>query len=233
MKRFAKVLLVPAGALLVAATLVLGPPAVAQNGPKPPPPLTNAYGKTLAEWLTLWATWNLGGDQAGQVGRVVFLPQPGSELIGLDPNNPDLLIYEGSLDLTLRPGTPLVISQQMYGETYLEDFPDDDPQILVDLGVVETSETLVRLDGVPLMQGTGAGLKKFLVGPVYFDEPIFYDEPQPRVPNVNAVGAIWFQAIGFVYPPMAVGEHTLEIVSTLPAFNVEFRYTWHITVAPR
>src|SRR5262245_8223075 len=107
MNRFAIASLVPAGVLLALTTLALGPPpAVAQGVPTPLPPQAHAYGKSLAEWLTLADIWSLGGDQAGQVGRVVFLPPTLSEPIGLDPNNPDLLIFEGSLGLTLRPGTP-------------------------------------------------------------------------------------------------------------------------------
>ena len=88
------------------------------------------------------------------------------------------------------------------------------------------------LDGKPLMVGMGADFPEFHVGPIYFDEPIFYDTPQPRG-DVNAIGGIFLEGTGFVYPPLSVGTHTLEIVTRTPAFLLEIRNTWHIRVSPK
>jgi hypothetical protein len=114
----------------------------------------------------------------------------------------------------------------------VEDFPDDDPQVLADLEVFETCDIRVRLDGVTLMEGTGDDLKRFLVGPVYFDEPILYDEPQPRPPDVHSDSAIWFEGFGFVYPPLAVGRHTLVVETRVPGLGYGTRNSWDITVTP-
>jgi hypothetical protein len=123
MKRFAKVSLVPAGVLLTVAVLALGRPPGVQGGPGPLPPQSRAYGKTLTEWLTLSEAWYLetsyaASDQPGQLGRVVFLPQP--EPFGVDPNNPDPTIptFVGQIDLAVRPGSPLVVPVLLiFGET--------------------------------------------------------------------------------------------------------------------
>ena len=51
-------------------------------GNKPAPPQSSAYGHTLAEWLTLYFTWALGGNQANPEGHVYFLPLPsGAEVV--------------------------------------------------------------------------------------------------------------------------------------------------------
>jgi hypothetical protein len=250
MMRFAKASLVPAGALLAIATLVLGPPpAGAQGKPKPMPPHSKAFGKTLTEWLKLHDTWDYGGDQGDTVGHVRFLP--GIIPVPDDPRLTEIdgfAFYVDEFDVSLKPGTAFVLNVfGVVAETYLEPgVPDDDihdPEILAFLRqFFGTAEVLVKLDGRPILDSRVENLLRYVSDPYDFDETLLYDVPKvglidPGPPPVfkTSIGAIGGQAMGFVYPPLPVGDHVLEVFVKADEFDF-FSFgsiaTYRITVRP-
>ena len=180
-KRFAVVLqLSLVGVALVAAH------ASGRGGQSPlMPPQSHAFGKSFEEWNVLYSQWVKeswsGGrtDLSDTVGPVRFLP------VIPEPGSGRAVRFE--FDVTLRPGTPFVASPfLLLGETYEDpSVPDDDPADPLLVIFFETTEIKVVLDGRVLMAGTGTELERFGYGPVYFDEPIVYAEPQPRGPNLS------------------------------------------------
>jgi hypothetical protein len=193
------------------------------------PPNSKAFGKSFEEWNVLYAQWAIedglggGSDVPNPVGRVRFLPTnfegPGS--------------YE--FRVTLRPGTPFVAPPFfVFGERYDDPtVPDDDPDHPILAEIFETTDVKLVLNGRVLMNDSAADLERFLFGPVYFDEPIEYAEPQPRGPGLNAVSALFVVGVGAVFHPLPVGRHKLEAITDSPFFGGGFRFTYHITVTPR
>jgi hypothetical protein len=189
------------------------------------PPQSHAFGKSFEEWNVLYSQWVIesrfggGTDLSDTVGHVRFLP---------------VEIGSGSFefDVTLRPGTPFVASPfTLFGETYKDQsVPDDDPADPIVDFFFETTKIQVVLNGRELMAGTGTALERFRYGPVYFDEPIGYDPPQPRGEN-NATAAILTLGIGAVYRPLPVGQHTLVYTVNSLVFGNHV-FTYHITVSP-
>lgn len=218
------------GLALAAALVVPVTPAAAR--PVHAPATSSAFGRTLGEWMGLYWTWALGGDQADHEGNVRFLPIPSGELVSgsFTPDDPGVLV--GSLDAALAPGEAFALPVVAWiGETYDPDLgnPDDVP---FDPSVFVGTHAVVTLDGEPIMDSTAGDLEDFYYGPVDFDETIVYDAPT----DYGAVGAIWVQGIGFVHHPLSVGTHELALESEiiLEDYNlgVRFENTWTIVVAP-
>ncbi|HVK08340.1 MAG TPA: hypothetical protein VM597_06135 [Gemmataceae bacterium] len=212
-----------AAGLLLAALVVAGP---AHAGP---PGSSNAYGKSLTEWMTLYMTWALGGDQEGQVGKVMFMPLPAGEPV--DPEAAgtldDPLTLRGEIDVTLKPGTAFAMPVAVWIGEYYE--VGEDPY-LPD-SVFLDSDVLVRMDGKTIIDSDRDDLRKFYVPPTDFDPAIPYAEPT----GYGALGATFFQGIGFVHRPLSKGEHTMTLRSEIrvPEYNlwVIFENTWNITVS--
>jgi len=193
------------------------------------PPQSHAFGKSLEAWNVLWTQRaleeGLGGetDISDTVGRVRLLPS-------------DVLDSTPVFDITLDPGTPFVATPFfIYGERYDDpNAPDDDPITLAPVldQIFADVEVQIVLDGQVLLEGTGAQLQGFLFGPVYFDEPIVYAEPQPRGTNLNSIAALWVMGIGAVYHPLPVGQHTL-VYTVHSSFFGDFLFTYHITVSSK
>ena len=197
----------------------------------PSPPHSKAFGKSLSEWMVLYQTWALGGDQANHVGRVQFLPIPQGEPVMGTGTLDDPLVLAGELDVTLSPGTPFVLPVSvLIGETYIPElgYPDDSP---FDASIFTESDVLVTLDDRSLIDSNVDDLRDFYIGPVDFDPTIFYEEPT----NYGSIGAIFVQGIGFVHPPLSKGSHSLQLLSEIriPEFNyhIIFMNEWTITVA--
>lgn len=215
---------------IVLAALLLGMSAVgsACQAGQPTPPQSGAFGMSFEDWNVAQTSYAIEAglgtdpDPDDTVGRVRLLP--GSFF---DPTP--------EFDITMPPGTPFVAAPFfVFGESYDDpNVPDDDPLALADLLalIFATTDIETVIDGEVLLDGTGAELSDFLFGPVYFDEPIVYAEPQARGPDLNATAALWVMGIGSVYRPLPVGEHTL--VSTVDsAFFGFMQFTYHITVTP-
>jgi hypothetical protein len=193
------------------------------------PPQSHAFGKSLEEWGVLYSRWaidpELVGGETGlsdTVGRVRFLPT--------------VLDDTGSFEFSvkLRPGTPFVVLPFfVYGERYDDPaVPDDTPQDVIDLRIFETADIQTVLDGRVVLEGTGTELARFMFGPVFFDEPLVYAEPQPRGPDLNATAALFVQGIATVFHPLPVGQHTL-VTTVQSEFFGDFQFTYHIKVSPR
>jgi hypothetical protein len=218
--------------VLIMLLMSLTTPVVA-GGKKPVPPRSHAFGKTLAKWQQLYWTWALGGNQAGQVGHVLFLPMPQGELRGGTGAPDDPFFFVGELDITLQPGTAFVTPVLVFiGESYVENVPDDTP---LPEEIFTNAEVLVTLDGRPLINSSAEDISPYYFDAVFFDEPLFYDEPQPRGDppgTINAQAALWVQGLGFAYPPLKVGQHTLTMFGD-NRFGFSFFNTWRITVKPQ
>jgi hypothetical protein len=190
------------------------------------PPESHAFGKSFEQWNVLWSRRviesGLGGgtDLSDTVGRVRLLPG-------------DTLSRLVEFHVTLPPGTPFVAAPFfVFGETYDDpDVPDDNPQDPILAFIFETTEIQTMLDGRVLLDGSGTELERFMFGPVYFDEPIIYAEPQPRGPDLNSTAALFILGIGSVYRPLPVGQHTL-VYTVHSLFLGDFQFTYHITVSP-
>jgi hypothetical protein len=249
MNRIVKACLGPAGVLLVMATMAVGqPPAGGQGPPKPLPPQSKAYGKTLTQWLKLLSTWAFGGDQGNGVGHVRFLPP-----ILTQPDDPRTQVIDGfpyvvdEFALTVRPGTAYVVPVLgVYAETYnpnggapADDIHDPFIQGLL-LQLFTELDVRVTLNGATLLDSQTHNLLPYVSAPFEFDETLFYDEPKvglvdPGPPPVyqTSYGAFAGQVMGFAYPPLPVGQHVLKIVT-----KDEFLFgngniaTYRITVQP-
>jgi hypothetical protein len=204
-------------------------PCPGQGGQSPlVPPQSHAFGKSFEEWNVLAAQRAIevqlgGGTDIGEtVGRVRLLPGG----VVTAPTQ--------EFDVTLPPGTPFVSPPFfVFGETYDDPaVPDDNPADPILDFIIETAEIQTVLDGRVLLDGSGTELGSFKFGPVYFDEPIAYAEPQPRGPGLNSTSAIFVVGIGSVYHPLPVGRHTL-VYSVQSLFFGDHQITYHITVSPR
>ena len=186
------------------------------------PPDAIYRGRTLAQWNGLAAEWNIAmglGDASGlsdTVDGVRFLPQP----VGAG---------EFEFDVILPAGTAFLYgSFGVSGERYSDgsqDNPADPiiPQIFADA----TIETI--LDGNVLLAGKAANHSNRLVGPIFSDPPIFYNQPQPRG-TVDAVAAVWHMGVAGLYR-LPFGAHTLENTIESEFFG-NTHVTYHINVVP-
>lgn len=118
----------------------------------------------------------------------------------------------------------------IFGELY-DDGTEDDPNDPIIDFFFETTSVEARLDGKVLLEGVASELGEYRFGPLPFDEPIFYAEPQPRGPDLHAVAALFVLGVGSVYRPLPVGEHTLVITVDSLFFGTR-QTTYHITVTP-
>lgn len=209
-----------------------------QSNPVPAnPALSKAYGKSLTEWMMLHAAWYNQGQnpQLGTIGHVKLMPIPQQLPTPIPPNLPLVDSFStGSLDITLKPGTPFVLPViSLSGETYVNDIlPPDD--LLPYESSLLTADITVTLDGKTILQSP-ADNQKYLYGPAYFPEPIVYNPPQfrftdPVLGDVYAVAISSSMGIGFVHPPLNVGKHTLKLHAVNLDLGYGFANTWNITV---
>jgi hypothetical protein len=213
--------------IAIIGILLIAIHAPGQGNPSPVmPPQSNAFGLPFDQWnllqTQLGIETELGGrtDLSPTVRNVQLLPSP---IFGL----------ESVFNVTLRPGTPFVAAPlPLFGERYDDpNVPDDDPVANADFldDFFATTEIQTVLDGRILLEGTGAELEKYMFGPIFFDAPIVYAEPQPRGVNLNAIAALWAVGIGSVYRPLPIGEHTLVYTVHTQAFG-DAQFTYNITV---
>lgn len=226
------------GSLAVCFAAILGvavmaPISSGQSGSSPlVPPQSHAFGKSFEEWNRLQTQFAIAAGLGGQtnlsntVRGVRLFPAA----FGTDP------LVE--FNIRMLPGTPFVASPLfIFGERYDDpNVPDDDPDNPALVSFIEESfaaaEIQILLDNRVVLEGSGAELKKFRFGPVNFDEPIVYAEPQNRGENLNAVAALWGVGFGAVYHPLPVGRHTL-VYNIQSDFPGTFTFIYHITVSPK
>lgn len=209
--------------VLVACVALFGLVTVNAGGPSPGH--SNSFGNSLGMWMDLYWTWALGGDQAGNVKKVVFLPVPEPSSVEEDEDGITLV---GEMDFTLQPGEKFVLPMFVWiGETY-DDGSVDDPEFPPELFFTDPDliDVLIALDGNPIIDSVTDDLGEYYFGPEYFESTIYYDAPT----DYGAVGAVWVKGIGFVHHPLPPGEHTLTLYVSSSAAGITFINTWGITV---
>jgi len=235
---------------LVTHSLV-GPPAVAS------PPQSNAFGKSLGEWLFLYWDWYFktsqyfGNDPTAapdHVGHVQFLSLDMDEF-GTPYERNGITFLPASKNVTMDSGSPFVLPVLTFnGENYLNGIPIvADPKAAWPLSSITTGSALVTIDSKTIMNSAVDNLSDFAAGPFDFNPPIAYGtDPQFRYPvwlttttaatdPGYAIAAIWAEGIGFINGPLSVGTHTLHVLSAFndPRFPIGYDNTWTITVVPK
>ena len=219
-KKCAVFLLVGLGGVALAPAL--SPGQVGDRNPGLLPPDAKYKGLSYGEWSVLSLEWEIATGLGGQA------PPDTVKGVRFLPGN-----FQGDeFEIRLKPGTALAApAWPVFGELYddgTQDNPDD--PFLQSLYEVTTIES--RLDGKVLLQGVARELDAYSFGVVVLDEPIPYEQPQPRGPGLNAIAATFVFGIGSVYQPLPVGRHTLVIDVRNP-FLGDYHTTYHITVSPK
>jgi hypothetical protein len=207
-----------------AAAEDVGAPRIAQPG-------SHAHAKSLTEWLDVYYEWYYGTAQdpsQSSVGRVQLMPLPAGDPVSGTGTPEDPLVLVGELAITLPPGTPFVLPLvATVGERYegYPGVPDDDPA----LATAAQMSANLTIDGRTVVWD--ANQAAFTVPVTFFDPVVTYPEPT----SYGAVAAVWFTGIGIMSPPLPVGEHVIQVDSSLifpPYFGLIFHNTWTVTVAP-
>lgn len=191
------------------------------------------HGKTLNEWLDLYMTWALGGDQDDHVGKVRFMPLPTGVPVddGSTGAADDPVTLVGEIDVTLQKGEAFVLPVAVwFGEIYEDGSIDP----VLDDSVFTQSNVYVAIDGKAVLDSSADDLSKNYVEPIAFDPTIYYDEPT----SYGSIGAVFFQGLVIVHEPLSVGKHTMTLRSELIVndpdtglnFGVIYMNTWNITV---
>jgi hypothetical protein len=216
-------------ALLIAVGIWIVPARAGETGkaavvPTISPPNSVTHGKTLTEWLDIYWHWFLSEEypKQGKVGSVQLLPFPDEVLVeGSDPP-----LYRGNLEMTLAPGTAIVIAAfGSLGETYNNGTPDDPP--FSDADLLASVSLTVTIDGQSVLSDENKSV--FYVPATTFSPAIPYATPT----DYGSVGAIFFQGMGFVSAPLTPGVHVIHVYEQDFFFGLINDNTWIITVAPR
>ena len=217
----------------IAATLLwAGSAAAATDGaPWIAPPVSQADGKSLTEWLSVYWRWYYGTAQdpaQSLVGRVQLMPLPAGEYVSGSGSPDDPAEFVGELAITLRPGTPFVLPLvALAGERYegYPGVPDDDPAAFSGTTMCAT----LTIDGRTVV--SPANDAAFFVPTTFFDPIVTYPAPT----SYGSVAAVWFEGIGIVSPPLLAGVHVIHLGAALivpPFFGLIFDNTWTVTVSP-
>lgn len=169
------------------------------------------------------------------VGRVELLAIPAGEYLGGSGSFDDPAHLKGEIDIDQAPGTPFVLPLFAWvAERYAPElgYPDDpcvdDAYLLA--GVTPLTLTI---DGVVVISDANEG--DFYVPCTSLDPPIMYDGPT----DYGSIAAIAFQGVGFVSPPLSVGDHEIKLYEEYIiedfqgfTFGVIYDNTWRIHVKP-
>lgn len=176
-------------------------------------------GMELGDWMALYWTWNLGGDQEPVVGDRTFLPIPN----GTDEDEDG--VFTGELDFELPASQGFVLPMFVWiGETYEGgDPPDDDPSMPPEAAFVGM-DLVLTLDGEEILNT--AGLGGYYFDATDFAETIVYETPT----DYGAIGAIWVKGVGVLHAPLTPGAHVLHLEELNEELGLGFSNTWNITV---
>ncbi len=208
------------------------------SAPGVAPPNSNAYGKTLPQWLsTYWRWYYSGGDPTqSKVGNVLLMALPAGEYVSGDGTPASPAIFHGELNLTISDGTPFVLPAAAWvGERYLgyPGVPDDLP--IADDVFLANIRPVLTIDGKAVL--SDANQAAFYVPPTAFNPIVTYPAPT----SYGSVAAVFFQGIGIVSKPLSLGKHVIHlyepfvipagIYAALPdGLGVIYDNTWNITV---
>ncbi len=222
--------------LALSANLLLAADGAARISP----PNSSTHGKTLTEWLGAYWAWYYGGVPAdGMVDGVFLMPLPASEQISGSWIPSDPAYMKGTLEITVKPGTPFVLPLFAWvGERYKPELniPDDPP--MSDAVMLSSLTPTLKIDGKTMISNQNKAA--FYIPPTYWDEMVVY--PQPTA--YGSFGALFFQSVGFVSPPLPVGKHVIKLYETIiippgdyPLYpnglGLIYDNTWNITVSPK
>ncbi len=223
-----------AGAAIATLVLWLANVGAADDGaPRIAPPNSQAYGKSLAEWLgTYWRWYYSGADLTqSKVGPVQLMPLPVGELISGSGTSDDPFLFRGQLEITLPPGTPFVLPEFAWvGERYegYPAVPDDSP--IPDDVLLAGVHPVLTIDGRTVL--SDANKAAFYVPPTPFDPIVVYPEPS----SYGSVAAVFFQGDGIVSPPLPPGVHVIHLYEPwiIPGLiALIYDNTWIVTVSPK
>ena len=168
----------------------------------------------------------------------MMMPLPAGALISGTGVAADPALYRGSLEITVKPGTPFVLPLFAWvGERYNTGQPDDPP--MSNEVMLSSLNPMLTIDGRTVI--TSANQAQFYVPPTYFPEMVVYPTPS----SYGSIGALFYQSIGFVSPPLAVGTHVIHLYETdivppgaYPLFGdaglgIIYDNTWTIKVVPK
>ena len=196
--------------LLLSCFLVVGKPSYSQV-----PPNSNAYGKSLGEWMKTYqyalTTGAFNGGQVPYVGNVCLLPVPNGvyQSGSWTYSDPGLLV--GHQDVTLKPGTPFMLTiATWYGEQYVTGAVDQ----TLDTATLLNNHIKIMVDGKTIIDDSNKA--KFLVQPQYF-VPYLPETPT----GYGSIAVTFTQGFGFVHQPLSKGVHTLSLDSEI---RVPFSY---------
>lgn len=188
------------------------------------PPDSKSYGKTLTEWNTIYWERTLTGGKS-KAGRAQLLPMPAGEYAGGSGTLEDPIVIAGELEVTLKFGTPFVLSLFAWiGERYEDG--SEDPTI-PDNELIALIHPNLTIDGETVISDDNKA--DFYIGPTWFDPAIEYPEPS----GYGSVAAIWFQGFGVVSLPVPEGVYEMHLWEpfTLPGYPyLVYDNTWIIKV---
>lgn len=224
-----------AAAAVLTWTLVglAGPSQAQKSTPGIAPPNSSAYGKSLGAWMEQYWRWSFATSDNSQpfdAGPVTFMPLPQGVPVSGSGTPDDPVVLQGSLEVTLAPGSPFVLPLMLfYWERYAgwPDAPDDivPPDAFIRSLV---TEHVVTLDGRPIL----TNFWDYFVSRAY-SPPLVYAAPSPW----GSVAQLYFHAVGFVAEPLPPGKHTITLHETLVAplwgWGTTYDNTWIINVIPR
>ena len=222
--------------LAIVAMAFLATPAVAEDDHayRIAPPGSNAYGKTLTDWLSVYWRWyyGSGADPAQSfIGHVKLMPLPAGEYISGAGTPDDPALYRGYLEITLRPGTPFVLPLAAWTVERYNNGNPDDPSIPKADFLAGVSPSLY-IDGRSVVSDSNKAA--FYVPLTTFDPIVIYPAPT----SYNSYAVVAFQGFGIVSPPLSVGRHVIHlyepyIIRSAPLFIGQiYDNTWIVTVAP-
>lgn len=242
-KAIGRVGIVAVGTALGLALAVNLAPAENHEGRKGPPlvapPNSMAFGKSLAEWSSIFWRWNYEGADMSQSliekMQMMPIPAPGDPVSGTGtPADP--FLFRGKVEITLAPGTPFVLPEFAWiGERYKghPTVPDDLPF---------ANDTLLRdvhpwltIDGNLVM--SDANKAAFYIPPTLFEPIVVYPKPT----SYDSVAAVFFQGCAVVGLPLSPGVHVIKLYepyiihpgdyAALPdGFGQIYDNTWIVTV---
>jgi len=201
------------------------------NGvPRVSPPNSKAFGKSLAEWLTIYWRWAYGGGSP-EVGPVELMPLPAGEVTyaGSEPYWKDPTVYTGEIEVEFAPGTPFVLPEYAWVLERYDGYPDiaDDTCFPEDQIRGAVTQMSLTIDGVTVM--SDANKDDFYVNCTPFDPIVPYAEPT----SYGSVAAIAWQGVGLVSPPLPPGDHVIHLYERYAIegwFGVVYDNTWHVHV---
>ncbi len=225
-------------ALGLALTAILSLAGEQTRAARIAPPNSMAFGKSLQQWLTLYWTWNYLGANPAQsvVNKVQLLPLPPATQIGGSWTVEDPAVLSGTLEITIHAGTPFVLPAMAWvGERYDPALGMTDDPVMSDAVFLAGLTPELTIDGKAVL--SDANKAAFYIAPTYFDPIVTYPAPS----SYGSIAAVFFQGVGFVSPPLAVGVHTIHLYESfiIPAGAYErfsggliYDNTWTITVVP-